>query len=724
MPTFTQEELAFIRQVTGIEDVEALYSAIRACGFDEARYLASHKDLTDAGLNPSRAFIHFLAHGVKEGRAAFWPALDEGLPGLLQLRSARPALFDDLIQLFFGANGHRINQTPDFRTPPDLSLTKLPIDRVLVIGSCFSENISRFVGETFEGAKCDHVTYNFAGALPDQPPHPIENYAFQLTMLPLRSVMRETLFTGLSWNDLEAFQQRLSHSEEVLIQMLEGSLGYNKRHGLTAFISNFLCPQSNSMGRLLPYCDPRNPIWYVRRLNDVIAQFCADHHGVYLLNADEIASAIGRAYIQDDFVCLNSHGMYAIDSDWEQDQKRLHAPRRLTEGLSLRTNDFVANLWREIEAMYRTLRQVDSVKVVICDLDDTLWRGVVAEDGIDRITQLEGWPLGLIEALTYLKRRGVLLAICSKNDEARIRSLWPLIMCDQLSLSDFAVVKINWEPKSWNVDAILRETNLLARNAVFIDDNPAERQSVIDAHPGIRVLGGDLYAIRRVLMWAPESQVASISEESARRTDMIQAQVERERTREIMPRHEFLNSLNVRLMRFSIDSIDDTRFQRAFELVNKSNQFNTTGRRWTVGEMTGLFRDGARLEVFEVSDRFTTYGLVGVAVISDDTILQYVMSCRVIGLDVEQAFIATLAADLLDSHLGVKGVLIETDANVLARDLFQKMGFTWDGETWVLRHASITPPPHVLIERAARTDYTQTQSCKSALQSELRLPSS
>src|SRR5262249_43428014 len=162
----------------------------------------------------------------------------------------------------------------------------------------------------------------------------------------------------------------------------------------------------------------------------------------------------------------------------------------------LRKNEFITNLWREVKAMYLTIRQVDSVKVVICDLDDTLWRGVVAEDGINLVTQLEGWPLGLIEALAYLKRRGVLLAICSKNDEHRIRSLWPSIMCDQLSLSDFAVVKINWEPKSWNVDAILRETNLLARNAVFIDDNPAERQSVINDHPGIRVLGGDLYAIR------------------------------------------------------------------------------------------------------------------------------------------------------------------------------------------------------------------------------------
>lgn len=134
MPTFTREERAFIQQVTGIEDVEALYSAIRACGFDEARYLASHKDLIDAGLNPSRAFVHFLVHGVKESRAALWPALHDGLPGLLRLRPARPAFFDDLIQLFFGANGHRINQTPDFRTPPDLSLTKLTIDRALVVG--------------------------------------------------------------------------------------------------------------------------------------------------------------------------------------------------------------------------------------------------------------------------------------------------------------------------------------------------------------------------------------------------------------------------------------------------------------------------------------------------------------------------------------------------------------------------------------------------------------
>ena len=124
--------------------------------------------------------------------------------------------------------------------------------------------------------------------------------------------------------------------------------------------------------------------------------------------------------------------------------------------------------------------------------------------------------MGIIEALTMLKRRGILLAIVSKNDEATIRGLWDEIIGKRLPLSEFAVVQINWEPKAQNVEAVLRATSLLARNALFIDDNPVERESVEAAHPEIRTLGADLYAIRRTLMWAPELQVAVITRESAR----------------------------------------------------------------------------------------------------------------------------------------------------------------------------------------------------------------
>ena len=101
----------------------------------------------------------------------------------------------------------------------------------------------------------------------------------------------------------------------------------------------------------------------------------------------------------------------------------------------------------------------------------------------------------------------------------------------------------------------------------------------------------------------------------------------------MLPREEFLASLNVEVTRIAIADVAHSRYARALELINKSNQFNTTGRRWTPEEMQLLFAEGGRLETFEVRDRFTEYGLVGVAILRDGSIDQYVMSCRVIGLD-------------------------------------------------------------------------------------------
>ncbi len=590
------------------------------------------------------------------------------------------------------------NRTAQFRVPDDLAVTPTQIGRALVVGSCFSEGVSHHIHRVFEGAASDHVIYNFVGEMPESPPRPISDYAFQLVMLPLRTVMPETMFMALAWDDTAAFENCFQHSRQVLVQLLDGALAYNERHGLTSFVANFLCPQANSMGRLLPANDLRNPTYYVRCLNDFIADYVTRRQGVHLLDIDAIACSIGRSHLQDDVVTANSHGTYISDWDWLHDQKRLHPPRRLGEVLDLRVDDFILALWTEVAAMYRTLRQQDSVKIVICDLDDTLWRGVVAEDGVDSPALIEGWPLGLIEALTFLRRRGILLAIASKNDEARIRALWDHTVGNRLPLSQFAVIRINWESKAQNVAAILREASLLPRSAVFIDDNPVERQAVLDANPGVRVLGADLYAIRRILMWAPEVQVAGITAESTRRSEMIRAQAEREQAREAMPRHEFLATLGVRIRPIAIRDTSHPRFARAFELLNKSNQFNTTGRRWTSEEAVQFFAAGGRFEAFEVTDKFTEYGLVGLAILEADLIAQYVMSCRVLGLDVEHAFMAWLIARTVDRHGQVRGLVVETDANVLARDLFAKTGFAAADGGWILRRRTPLPPPaHVQI---------------------------
>lgn len=592
-------------------------------------------------------------------------------------------------------NDHR------YRTPVDLAVTALEVKRVLVIGSCFSEGISPYLDRVIPGAAFDHLLYNYVGELPDQPPHPLETYSFQLIILPLRTVMHEGLYFRLRYDQPEEFNAAFDQSVTRLVQLLAGALKYNEQKKLLTFVANFLTPQQNALGRMLPRYDLCNPVYYIEKLNEILYQEIHKRDNVHCVDLNEISATIGRRSIQDDGLWLLSHGTYANDWDFEHDRDRVEAIAPFTEHHAFRTEEFLLAIWSEIAAMYKTVRQIDQVKLVILDLDDTLWRGIVAEDGIGNPALLEGWPVGLAEALSFLKRRGILLAIVSKNDESRILGLWDEIFGGLLTLEDFAVRRINWHSKVENVDEVLRQVNLLPESVVFVDDNPVERASIAQAFPEMRILGSHPYYIRRVLLWAPETQVASITNESARRTEMVQAQVERERSRQQMTRQEFLASLEIKINIVTIRDSGHASFARCLELINKSNQFNTTGRRWTLQECATLFAQGGWFFAFEVRDRFAAYGTVGVAILLDASIKQFVMSCRVVGLDVETAVIAWIANHAAGPTLFAE--LIETDANFLCRDLFHKCGFDREGNVWTKPIGSMlrSPPPNVQLDAAA-----------------------
>jgi FkbH-like protein len=177
---------------------------------------------------------------------------------------------------------------------------------------------------------------------------------------------------------------------------------------------------------------------------------------------------------------------------------------------------FSEALSAELDAMYRTMLQTSSVKLVVVDLDDTLWNGVVADMEDPGADLLEGWAFGIVEALQCVRRRGILLAIISKNDEAGIRAIWKTIFAGRLLLEDFCAVRINWRPKPENMAEILQAVSLLPRNVVFIDDNPAERARMQEVFPDMRLLGRHPLTIRRVLLQAPETQTVRKQEPSYR----------------------------------------------------------------------------------------------------------------------------------------------------------------------------------------------------------------
>jgi FkbH-like protein len=387
-----------------------------------------------------------------------------------------------------------------------------------------------------------------------------------------------------------------------------------------------------------------------------------------------------------------THGTTLSDGDHEHDLQRLEPPAAMQIHYSAKWVEFFEAVMHEIFAMYRTVGQREMVKLVVADLDDTLWRGVAAEGTLGI---LEGWPMGLMETLLILKRRGILLAIISKNDEQFILGNWDNIVQGQMALEDFAAYRINFRSKADNLAEILRELNLQPGNAVMIDDNPAERAAVQAALPKVRVLGKHLYYLKRVLLWSAETQQRVISAESARRTEMMHARLRRDSVRRELSQEEFLQSLNLRASISQVRSTLDLHMSRALELFNKTNQFNTTGERYTLEDCHRRFAAGYELYVGTAEDRFTQYGLVTAAWMLRNCVDHVVMSCRALGLGLEDALLAYLTTRLADpTSASLLAKLQPTDANLACREIYRRNGFTQVVEDPIFWARSLQNPMH------------------------------
>jgi len=432
-----------------------------------------------------------------------------------------------------------------------------------------------------------------------------------------------------------------------------------------------------------------------RFANVALAELASIISGVYVIDIAASLSAKGTEPMLDDglvsFTHFGSPGWLLQRPEREKEAVHNVFPNILPLARSLNGDPYGRETTlaiTHIDALV-TLLAIDRKKCVIIDLDNTLWPGVLAETGapfswtpeISGAFSYIGLYFGLHEALLCLKKRGIVLACVSKNDDTTVRELWKYPSSYPLSRlltpSDFVTSRINWTDKVENIRSIAEELGFALDTFLFIDDHEVERDRVRQRLPDVEVWGDDPFTLRRRLLNDPRLQLPVITEEAAARSTHVKAQLERKSLRaETVDEAQYLASLKLECRIERLTSAGP-RLQRVEELFQRTTQFNTTGQKYSVGTLEAIAsKPEGYLFVLDVSDRFGDHGLVGAAVISDNEILGLAISCRVLGMGVEHKFLKHILTAMKDSKKRLTARIIESPRNTPVRNIYRDHGFS------------------------------------------------
>ena len=323
-------------------------------------------------------------------------------------------------------------------------------------------------------------------------------------------------------------------------------------------------------------------------------------------------------------------------------------------------------------------------KIIALDLDNTLWGGVIGEDGVEGI-ELSDHKEGqryydFQKQLLEMKNRGIVLAVVSKNNledaEAAIQGHPAMLLCDD----DFVSRKINWDNKALNIRAMESELNLTEGGFIFIDDNPVERETVKGECPEILVPDfpddtTQLLAFAEDL-WFDHCRPLQVLGEDLKKTQMYQNEAKRKQMMsESLNLDDYIEKLE---MVADIHRMRELEKERVVQLINKTNQFNVTTKRYTKAEVEEIAADeNNAIFVVYSSDKYGDSGLISVIILrgseTEVHIDTFLMSCRVMGRKLEDVIINKLAV----KYAGKKmvGEFIPTAKNAPVKELYDKLGF-------------------------------------------------
>lgn len=422
---------------------------------------------------------------------------------------------------------------------------------------------------------------------------------------------------------------------------------FRKRSDAHLVVHNFDCP-------------PRVPApdRWIRRINRALQDAAAQTAGCYVLDYDRLISDFGR-------------------------ERALDEHKWLTARVPV-CPEFLPTIAREwVRYLHPLAGKV--CKVLVTDLDNTLWGGVVGEDGMGKL-QLDGeYPGAAYRAvqreLREVARRGVLLAVASKNNPddalAAIDSHPDML----LRRSDFACLRINWQDKAENLRAIAAELNLGIESLAFLDDNPVERARIRAALPEVTVIEWpeDPMNAASVIRHCPAlHRLALTAEDQVRQTLYAEQQERAALAQQSQSVEDYYRALEQRV---TLAPVNSHTLRRTAQLTQKTNQFNMTTRRYSEPQLEKLLDDPRwMLLTASVQDRFGDNGIVGVVMAERDgpvcRIDNLLLSCRVVGRTVETAVLAGLAEmSRARGASEIEGWYFPTAKNAPAREVYAGHGF-------------------------------------------------
>jgi FkbH-like protein len=400
-------------------------------------------------------------------------------------------------------------------------------------------------------------------------------------------------------------------------------------------------------------------LFQLRKINVELMRLGIAHSNFFISDAEELFSRWGQARAFDPRLYVHADIIFSLD---------------FLAALAINTASIIAAIQGEVK------------KCVVCDLDNTLWGGIIGDDGIENI-QIGNLGIGkafsgLQQWLLALKERGIILAVCSKNNDSVAREVFERHPEMILRLRDIAVFVANWETKVDNIRFIKSVLNIGFDSMVFLDDNPFERDIVRQNIGGIVVpeLPEDPSEYVYYLQSLNLFETASFSQNDAQRTQQYQEEASRHELQKTFANEdEFLKSLD---MKATVKPVDIFNCPRVAQLSQRSNQFNLRTVRYTDDDIKRLMVDPGFITItISLSDKYGDYGLISAVILEKRSaevlfIDTWIMSCRVLKRGVESLVLNEICALAKDGGFrSVVGEYVPTKKNSLVSGHYVGLGF-------------------------------------------------